>query len=92
MLRLEDIDYPFVDPGRQAQAAIDALQADVDQRYGGRPTIRPRDALIVLEYEVFLAWVTVQNFLAGTQLSPQDVDRLTLACSRIQLISKIATT
>jgi hypothetical protein len=90
-VKLADIDYPCVFPSLQAQAAIDALQAELDPRYGGRPEIKPRDALQVLEYESFLAWVTIQNFLNGEELPDQAIDRLTLACSRIGTISRIAT-
>ncbi|MEI2677861.1 MAG: hypothetical protein V9G29_08490 [Burkholderiaceae bacterium] len=50
-----------------------------------------REALEALQFEAMLVWVAAQNIASGVQLTSVDMERLTLACSRIHVITDEVT-
>lgn len=79
-----------VETARRSSVALDAI-TDARQRWlreQRQPkAITAREALEALHFEATLVWVAAQNIASGVELTAADLDRLTLACSRINVIT-----
>ena len=75
-----------VDPERRAAVAIDHITTEW-QRWAlknRRPAAR--EALGAVQFECLVVWTAAQNIVNGTELTPEDMERLLLAQRRIDAI------
>lgn len=83
------LDLHEVEPGLRAGAAQDAVIAARQrwQRDHRRPAaLSMREAVTAVRFEVLFVWTCAGNIRNGVELTDQDFDRLTLACTRIENI------
>ena len=78
-----------VDPERRAAVAIDHITTEW-QRWAlknRRPAaLSAREALVAVQFECLVVWTAAQNIVNGTELTPEDMERLLLAQRRIDAI------
>jgi hypothetical protein len=80
-----------VDAARRADVALDVITAARRQWQSDhrRPqALTAREALVALQFEATFVWVAAQNLSSGTELSDDDLRRLTLACRRVHAIAE----
>jgi len=83
-----------VEPARRAGVALDMVQTSRRQWESEhrRPrALTAREALLALQFEVLLVWVAAGNLAAGVELTDEDFERLTIACSRLEAIIEEVT-
>jgi hypothetical protein len=88
------LDLADVDADRRAAVAVDHVIADRQQFHREHRRARAltaREALAALRFEALLVWVAASSLRSGIELSEDDHQRLTVACSRIELLADEAS-
>lgn len=83
-----------VETVRRSSVALDQITAARQkwQRESRQPkALTAREALEALHWEAQFVWTAAQNLAFGEALTREDLDRLTLTCSRIRVITEEAT-
>ena len=84
------LDLAGVKPERHSGCALDHIHAARVQHQRDHRTPRAltaREALVALQFEALLVYVAAANLRNGVQLSADDMDRLTIAVRRIDIIT-----
>ncbi|MBK7061032.1 MAG: hypothetical protein IPH51_11175 [Rubrivivax sp.] len=84
-------DLHEVEPARRSGVALDAIASSRKQwqREQRRPSaLTAREALAALSFEALLVWTAAANIRNNVELTAEDFERLTIACSRITVITE----
>lgn len=91
---MSDLELKEVETVRRSSVALDQITAARQQwqRQNRQPkAITAREALQALYFEAYVVWTAAQNLSCGETLTDEDRERLTLTCSRIQVITEEIT-
>ena len=87
------LDLQGVDPARRSGIALDHIHAArlQHQREHRMPrALSAREALTALRFETLLVWVAAHNVINDVPMTEADLERLTVACKRIDAIAEEA--